>query len=170
VLILSLPESPLYTTKTMTELSKYEQGDDIHNYEGVPKKYTKKELSAWTKFWHKVMPWLEKKNELGERFLAAKVLNEEAKAMDTLADAALKMAKAKKIRAETAILEEEKLKTIDLTVVTEGDIEHKMLEIQERIKYLEAVHGVRLSIGIDGEKPKADKSIESEHPSIGDTP
>lgn len=72
-------------------------------YRGTPKnKGQGGELSAWRTFCEWFCPWLNKKRQLGDDYLEAKVLNELASAMVKLSETKERLAIARKTAAETA--------------------------------------------------------------------
>lgn len=118
----------------------------IEKYNGIPNEGGKNEKTKWEKFLNKIIPWFVKKRELGERFLIAKVLKEEAEAINILADAKMKVEQAKKISVETRLLEQEKLKKINLSKISDDDINARISELEDRLRYLSNVKGLRIDI------------------------
>ena len=124
---------------------------ELQKFAGVPNVPTSEEKSRWKKFLGFFWEWLKQKKELGESYLIAKVENEKAEAALKYADAHLKSEQANKISIEAAALEREKLKEINFATISNEDIEAKWLEIEDQLKKLFALYGLKLDIKIDDE-------------------
>ncbi|WP_118975752.1 hypothetical protein [Taibaiella koreensis] len=119
---------------------------EIERYTGIPNGSSVKVKSAWKRFIEFITPWLNEKRLLAERLLEAEVRKREAEALNTTADAELKFQQAKKIATETAIMEQDKLNTIDINHISVEDIEATMQSLKDKLAYLSAVHGTRIDI------------------------
>ncbi len=118
----------------------------IQKYVGVPNESSTKEKSNWKKFFEFLTSWLSEKKNLGERYLAAKVKNEEAEAMSKMADAILKIEQAKKIARESRTLENEKMLEIGDKNFTTQEIEEMVKNIEDKIKVLSIVKDASIEI------------------------
>jgi hypothetical protein len=135
----------------MNELMRNPEDGQLQVIEGRPKTSTSKELSSWKKFVCFILPWLGEKRELGDRFFAAKVMNEEANAFKTYAEGLVQLATAKKIARETTAMENEKLAEMNKTSFTQADIDAKMAEVEEKMKLLSTIHGAQITIQAEQE-------------------
>jgi hypothetical protein len=139
----------------MSNIYEWEDEQNVHleKYKGIPKQLSKKEKSSWDKFIEYILPWLNEKRILGERFLLAEVskkeaevLNLKADALNKLADATLNIEKAKKIAREAEEIEIEKSKEIDNIVINDEMINDKMNEIENKLTALFAIYGSKFDI------------------------
>ncbi|MBL4675028.1 MAG: hypothetical protein JKY70_02305 [Mucilaginibacter sp.] len=144
----------------MSDLMYHSEDGQLKVIQGRPKESSTKELSSWKKFVRFILPWLGKKRELGDRFLAAKVINEEANAFKTYAEGMVQLATAKKIAQETTAMENQKLAAITQISFTPADIDAKMAEIEEKMKLLSIVHGG--SVTVQSNKDLVVKNIETQ--------
>ena len=126
-------------------------------FRGVPREGNPQTASRWQKFIRIILPWFAEKKEQGERFIDAKLAQEHALAIDILADAQLKQAQAKKLKAETEnlLLEgraiaqnaekvEEKLKKKPET--QEMTLEEMIEGLEELLRIASLTYGTRISI------------------------
>ena len=148
----------------MNNLYEWEAEQNVHleTYKGIPKQLSKKEKSSWDKFIEFILPWLNEKRILGERFLLAEVskkeaevLNIKADAFNKLADATVKIEQAKKIAREAEQIEIEKSKEFDNTVINDEMINRKINEIENKLTALSTIHGFKINIKVNSlEKQK----------------
>jgi predicted RNA-binding protein Jag len=132
----------------MSDVIKYDQSTDMVTYQGVPKKVSLEEKSNWQKFLSYIFPWLNEKRLQVERFAEAKVKREEAEALNILADAQLKQEQARKIAIEADMLEVQKNEELEHKVFNQHDIEQKRQEIEDKLSYLFATYGLKITIEI----------------------
>lgn len=124
----------------------FDNHNEMQLYSGVPKRSNPTERSAWKKFLGFFIPWLSHKYELSERYLEAKVVHEEAQAFKTFAEALTSLETARKIAAEAAIKEEEKMQPFGDGPFTEADARAQAEILAKKIQYLQAVYGLRLVV------------------------
>lgn len=114
----------------------------IINIKGKSKVTTKKEKKVWSTF----MKYIKDKWDLGNDYLSAKVLKEQAQAMNELTQSFKNIQEAKEIAQRI----EQNDKNIDLTEINNKEERIKTLEdeIITEMKYLSATYGTKINIEI----------------------
>jgi len=136
----------------MNELSRYGKDDHSEVYQGKPRGSWKPELSGWVRFLGRLMPWLLKNKDLGDRYLEAKVHGEEAQAFKTYTEGLVNLANVKKILSETHIMEGEKISAMGKVDFSEEEINEKIAEIEGKIKMLSILYDTKITASITHEK------------------
>jgi hypothetical protein len=126
-------------------------------YKGLPHKPDSvREKTRWEKFVIWLLPWLERKRQLGDDYLEAEVLSKQAEAMTQFADAQLKLAKAGKVAAETAEiaarLDESKLGRAKVVVPEDQAVSSSpppqladdLAKLEQKLKEVRLKYGVRV--------------------------
>ncbi|MES2702661.1 MAG: hypothetical protein V4649_08485 [Bacteroidota bacterium] len=136
------------------EIEELREEVEIQLYSGVPNKINTHEKSKWAKFLATILPWLDEKRQIADRFLLAKVRQQEAQTLNILADANLKFEKAKRIAIEAKEKEKDLLHDEGLGY-SKQEIEKQMEKIQKLIEKNSAIWGLRIEIK-KNENPNSD--------------
>jgi hypothetical protein len=144
------------------KLNELQNSTRLQVYKGVPNESTPKEKSAWQRFKQWATPWLKDKRDQGERYLAAKVAQDEANAMKTMAETHLIMANARKVTAEASAIEHKLIEdqcAAGKTNYSSQEIAAQRDKIDELLTELRVIYGMQVEIEVNDTAVETKKGV-----------